>query len=100
MFEIDKDSSVSRAINFELVESRDFREFRGAWRMQARSDGNTSLFYTVCIVPKGLVPVKAIEWRIGEDVPQNMAAVKLECERRRRAADATKRRSAMRTQQQ
>lgn len=100
MFEIDKDSSEARAIDFRLVESRDFKDFRGTWRMHARTDDTTTLYYSVDIVPKGLVPVKAIEWRIGEDVPQNMTAVKLECERRRRAAKIAERHEALKATQQ
>ena len=36
----------------------------------------TKLVYRVDITPKGLVPIPALEWRIREDVPSNLAAVK------------------------
>lgn len=94
MKEVTATSSESRAINFDLVTSTDFREFRGAWQLCAKDPHKTVLYYVVSIIPKGIIPVRAIEWRISEDVPQNMDAVRLECERRRRAATAS---SAVRT---
>ena len=36
----------------------------------------TRLSYAVDITPKGVVPVPAIEWRIREDVPSNLQALK------------------------
>lgn len=63
--------------------------------MERVDSTRTALYYTVSIVPKGLVPVKAIEWRIAEDVPQNMDAVRRECERRRRVAVAAGRRQQL-----
>lgn len=91
MVEVNERSSEWRAIEFGLVESRDFNEFEGVWRMRD-VDGKTALYYEVNIVPRGLIPVRAIEWRISEDVPENMDAVRLECERRRRIAVADGRR--------
>lgn len=85
MKEMNSMSSEWRAIDFSLVSSPDFRDFKGSWRMEHIDATNTALFYTVYIVPKGIVPVRAIEWRIAEDVPQNLNAVRAECERRRRA---------------
>jgi hypothetical protein len=93
MAEVNRESSHCRCINFELVKSGDFRDFSGHWRMEALPEFKTALFYSVSIVPKGLVPVKAIEWRISEDVPQNMEAVKRQCERQRRATVAAARRA-------
>ncbi|PXF48822.1 hypothetical protein BWQ96_01378 [Gracilariopsis chorda] len=95
MTEVNPTSSKWRAINFDLVTSRDFRQFEGVWRMERVDSTRTALYYTVSIVPKGLVPVKAIEWRIAEDVPQNMDAVRRECERRRRVAVAAGRRQQL-----
>lgn len=92
MNEVNSSSAHWRAINFDLVSSRDFRQFEGVWRMERVDPTTTALFYTVSIIPKGLVPVRAIEWRIAEDVPQNMDAVRRECERRRRVAVAAARR--------
>lgn len=102
MKEVGPTSDTSRAIDFNLVESRDFQVFEGTWLMEAAPDGSekTSLQYRVTIVPRGLVPVKAIEWRIGEDIPGNMNAVKRECETRRRQQAASRRRAAIRAQQQ
>merc|ERR1712146_502330 len=64
-----------------------FAEFYGEWvvqpysRVRSRSDPTrfdytTKLTYRVNIMPKGLVPVPALEWRIREDVPVNLRAVK------------------------
>lgn len=94
MVEHDPKSDTGRAIQFSLVTSQDFNEFRGEWRMERLADNKTALYYTVEIVPKGLVPVRAIEWRISEDVPGNMDAVRTECERRRRVAVAQRRQTS------
>lgn len=96
MVEVNHTSAEWRAIEFSLVESRDFAHFSGTWRIDRSGEDphKTVLAYDVSIVPKGLVPVKAIEWRISVDVPQNMEAVKRECEsRRRRASIAAARRA-------
>ena len=95
MTEVNPNSAECRAINFDLVTSKDFKEFGGVWRMERVDDNKTALFYRVAIVPKGLVPVRAIEWRIAEDVPSNMNAVRLECERRRRVTVASNRRDEL-----
>ncbi|CDF35205.1 unnamed protein product [Chondrus crispus] len=84
MTEVNRTSSDWRAIEFDLVSSRDFNKFEGVWRMERVDQNRTALYYNVSIVPRGLVPVRAIEWRISEDVPGNMNAVRTECERRRR----------------
>ncbi|EKU20938.1 hypothetical protein NGA_0121700 [Nannochloropsis gaditana CCMP526] len=41
----------------------------------------TKLFYMVNVKPKGPVPVGALEWRIKEDVPTNLRAVKVASEK-------------------
>jgi hypothetical protein len=71
-----------RTINFKCVDSFFFQEFDGEWRARERissDDGTTVetlLSYTVDVRPKGPVPVAALEWRIREDVPTNLRAVK------------------------
>jgi ribosome-associated toxin RatA of RatAB toxin-antitoxin module len=73
-----------RRINFSLVDSLMFGEFEGEWRLQPYSrkrvgegyEYTSQLSYRVDITPKGLVPIPALEWRIREDVPQNLLAVK------------------------
>lgn len=95
MTEVNKRSEEWRAIEFALVSSRDFAEFEGVWQMESVGENKTALYYSVSIVPRGLVPVRAIEWRISEDVPGNMDAVREECERRRRNAVADLRRNRM-----
>lgn len=74
-------------IRFSLVESQMFASFDGEWRVQPYSrsrsrsnpgkfDYRSKLSYLVNITPKGLVPVPALEWRIKEDVPVNLRAVR------------------------
>ena len=69
-----------------------FASFDGEWRVQpysrvrSRSDPSrfeykSKLSYRVNITPKGLVPVPALEWRIREDVPVNLRAVKAAAEK-------------------
>ena len=69
-----------RAIGFKCVDSQFFNEFDGQWTVkeQVGADGSpeTVCFYTVDVRPKGPVPVAALEWRIREDVPSNLRAVK------------------------
>lgn len=89
MKEVTATSPDSRAINFDLVSSTDFREFRGAWQLCSKGPSKTVLYYVVSVIPKGIIPVRAIEWRISEDVPENMDAVRTECERRRRNQTAS-----------
>jgi hypothetical protein len=45
------------------------------------SSPSTKLFYMVNVKPKGPVPVGALEWRIKEDVPTNLRAVKVASEK-------------------
>jgi len=80
MTEVTATDSKERAIDFVLASSRDFAAFFGTWRMSAVEGGGTWLEYDVNIQPKGLVPVKAVEWRIKEDVPSNLLAVRSYCE--------------------
>ena len=67
-------------IGFKCVDSFFFSEFDGDWRAREvlGDDGeiNTILSYTVDVRPRGPVPVAALEWRIREDVPTNLRAVK------------------------
>ena len=79
-------------ITFDLVDSAMFAAFDGEWRVQpysrvrsrtdpTRYDYKSKLSYRVNITPKGLVPVPALEWRIREDVPVNLRAVKAAAEK-------------------
>ncbi|EEC46924.1 predicted protein [Phaeodactylum tricornutum CCAP 1055/1] len=70
-----------RRIQFKCCESFFFKEFDGEWKVTERT-GETGLMetvlsYTVDVRPNGPVPVAALEWRIREDVPTNLRAVKL-----------------------
>ena len=47
---------------------------------KGKNETATVLSYDVTVSPRGFVPVKAIEWRISEDVPGNMLALKRHCE--------------------
>lgn len=71
-----------RRINFKCVDSQFFSEFDGTWSVSQLPDNpftgepETTVSYTVDVRPKGPVPVAALEWRIREDVPTNLRAVK------------------------
>jgi hypothetical protein len=73
-------ASKERMIGFKCVESQFFKEFDGEWKVkeQMGPDGQveTLCSYVVEVRPKGPVPVAALEWRIREDVPTNLRAVK------------------------
>jgi hypothetical protein len=72
-----------RRILFKLVESQFFSEFDGEWGLdvdEGASGPGTRLSYEVFIRPNGPVPVMALEWRIKEDVPVNLLAVKAAAE--------------------
>lgn len=74
---INKKISENKVLNFKLVESAMFSSFDGSWTLKCMSrtkEHNTMkndfvykyktlLTYTVLVVPKGLVPVIALEWR-------------------------------------
>ena len=72
----------NRLIGFKCVESQFFSEFDGEWIASPTIDPenpeqpSTKLKYTVDVRPRGPVPVTALEWRIREDVPTNLRAVK------------------------
>jgi len=70
-----------RSIGFKCVDSLFFSEFDGEWLVQDLGVGldglpQTMISYQVDVRPKGPVPVAALEWRIREDVPTNLRAVK------------------------
>lgn len=68
---------IEKKINFKCVESAFFSEFDGEWCVKATDDGlGTTVRYVVDVRPRGPVPVVALEWRIREDVPTNLRAVK------------------------
>lgn len=70
----------SRMIGFKCVDSFFFSEFDGMWKVEERLNPvgkmESVVSYTVDVRPKGPVPVAALEWRIREDVPTNLRAVK------------------------
>mmetsp|Transcript_13263 Transcript_13263/g.33617 ORF Transcript_13263/g.33617 Transcript_13263/m.33617 type:complete len:93 (-) Transcript_13263:101-379(-) len=68
-----------RRILFSMFESRDFAKFEGVWHMTPLGE-KCRLRYEVEIQPRGLIPVKAIEWRIKKDLPGNLIAVKSKTE--------------------
>lgn len=73
-------SAKERRITFKCQDSFFFTEFDGEWKVVERVDefGNPEcvVSYSVDVKPKGPVPVAALEWRIREDVPTNLRAVK------------------------
>ena len=72
-----------RRIFFKCVDSKFFSEFDGEWKVSWEVDPNdafelaTKIEYVVDVRPRGPVPVQALEWRIREDVPTNLRAVKV-----------------------
>jgi len=98
---------LQRKIRFWLIESRMLGKFDGEWALQPHSrrmvpptpadlaaaaardeppptqvaQYTTKLIYSVNVTPRGMVPVPALEWRIKEDVPANLRAVKVAVER-------------------
>jgi Polyketide cyclase / dehydrase and lipid transport len=70
----------SRMIEFKCVESPFFSEFDGSWKVteSLTEEGKVEsvVSYSVEVRPRGPVPVAALEWRIREDVPTNLRAVK------------------------
>ena len=70
---------AERRIEFKCVDSFFFSEFDGEWRVvetMIEGDCCTIVSYEVFVRPRGPVPVAALEWRIREDVPTNLRAVK------------------------
>mmetsp|Transcript_20982 Transcript_20982/g.43051 ORF Transcript_20982/g.43051 Transcript_20982/m.43051 type:complete len:390 (+) Transcript_20982:366-1535(+) len=71
-----------RHIQFRCVDSQFFSQFDGTWKVVPlppnpfTGEPETMVSYTVDVRPKGPVPVAALEWRIREDVPTNLRAVK------------------------
>lgn len=90
----DEDNSLHAhrewAIRFRLIESRMFDSFDGVWQLSSLGPERTKLLYSVYVRPRGVVPVMALEWRIKEDVPLNLYAVKLASEKRLASAKAAK----------
>jgi Polyketide cyclase / dehydrase and lipid transport len=74
-------TNEARKIDFKCVDSQFFSEFDGAWTVKEQRNPATGEIETLCsyvvdVRPKGPVPVAALEWRIREDVPTNLRAVK------------------------
>jgi hypothetical protein len=79
-----------KKLTFKLAESSMFSSFDGTWSIRYHSRvkefdtsindfvfrHRTLLTYSVLVKPKGPVPVIALEWRIKEDVPINLMAMK------------------------
>ena len=84
-----------KKLKFKLAESPMFSAFDGSWSIRYHSRVKeydsfigdyvyrykTLLTYTVTVKPKGPVPVIALEWRIKEDVPTNLIAMKVASEK-------------------
>jgi len=65
-----------RKIGFKCVQSLFFTTFDGEWQVRSNPNGITTVNYIVDVRPKGPVPILALEWRIKEDVPSNLRALK------------------------
>jgi hypothetical protein len=80
---LSNDTNEQRIIQFKCVESQFFSEFDGEWKVSWTTDPKdpsklaSLVEYTVDVRPRGPVPVQALEWRIREDVPTNLRAVKV-----------------------
>ena len=77
---VDERPLEARMIGFKCVESPFFSEFDGTWKVQEQVNAmgkiESIVSYAVEVRPRGPVPVAALEWRIREDVPTNLRAVK------------------------
>ncbi|MEO0407729.1 MAG: SRPBCC family protein [Cyanobacteria bacterium P01_A01_bin.135] len=63
-------------LQFEMVEG-DFKTFKGAWDLQpAGQDGSTQLTYSLTVCPSRIVPVRAIEQRLGNNLCENLTAIR------------------------
>lgn len=95
--ETEKDKGLKEwMLRFKCVESQMFDAFDGTWSLRYHSRTKefdpklnkqvfkykSKLTYSVFVRPRGPVPVIALEWRIKEDVPVNLYAVKLASERK------------------
>ncbi len=82
MTETMRQGGEEKTILFKCVESQFFSEFDGKWKVTPTTDPDdpsvsaSRVQYIVDVRPKGPVPVQALEWRIREDVPTNLRAVK------------------------
>ena len=82
MTETTRRGGEEKTILFKCVESQFFTEFDGEWKVTSTTDPDdptvsaSRVQYVVDVRPKGPVPVQALEWRIREDVPTNLRAVK------------------------
>jgi len=71
-----------KRILFKCVDSQFFSVFDGEWKVSSTIDPENPtklaslVEYVVDVRPRGPVPVQALEWRIREDVPTNLRAVK------------------------
>ena len=102
--EYDETFSRPKRLFFKLVDSVMFSAFDGEWIVKTHSrskqlDPATNqlvykykslLIYTVSVRPKGPVPVMALEWRIREDVPINLTAMKTDAENLARSPRGSK----------
>eukprot|EP00607_Mallomonas_marina_P009986 CAMPEP_0182419826 /NCGR_PEP_ID=MMETSP1167-20130531/4185_1 /TAXON_ID=2988 /ORGANISM="Mallomonas Sp, Strain CCMP3275" /LENGTH=232 /DNA_ID=CAMNT_0024594937 /DNA_START=316 /DNA_END=1017 /DNA_ORIENTATION=+ len=99
-YDNDSRASKMKVLKFTLADSQMFSQFDGEWVLRTYSRSRvfdattktyyyrykTQLTYSVFIRPKGPVPVIALEWRIKEDVPTNLIAMKAAVETRVRQA--------------
>lgn len=82
MTEVVHRTREEKKIIFKCVESQFFSEFDGIWKVTETTDPDdptstvSKVEYVVDVRPRGPVPVQALEWRIREDVPTNLRAVK------------------------
>ncbi|MGB3612438.1 MAG: SRPBCC family protein [Elainellaceae cyanobacterium] len=65
-------------LQFEMVEG-DFRTFKGSWQLQANRQeavNGTQLIYQLTVCPSRVVPVRLIEQRLGNNLCENLVAIR------------------------
>lgn len=63
-------------VGFSMQEG-DFRQFQGAWKLQASEDNqSTQLCYDLCVKPPRAMPATLIEHHIRQGLTANMLAIR------------------------
>ena len=64
-------------LQFEMVEG-DFKTFKGTWDLQPAPEhqNTTQLTYQLTVCPSRIIPVRAIEQRLGNNLCENLSAIR------------------------
>ncbi|WP_299403644.1 SRPBCC family protein [Acaryochloris sp. IP29b_bin.148] len=73
---LDMVEEFPHTLRFAMVEG-DFKAFAGTWEIQPIVEERlgTHLIYTLQVCPTRLIPVKAIEQQLNQDLPRNLRAI-------------------------